>query len=75
MDSNRVPTPYLQWLKDKGILTKMYRYGMLTPKPSAMLEIRLKINALMRQGLSKEQAVLNVVDSLGLSRSTIYRYL
>ena len=71
----RVPTAYLQQLKERGILTKMYRYGLISHKAAMMLEVRMKVDALMRQGQSKEESIRNVIATTRLSRATIYRYL
>jgi hypothetical protein len=72
---NKIPTWLLQDLKDKGILAKLYRYGLINYKASVMLEVRLKVDALMRQGKSRGQAVVIVADEINLSRVTIYGYL
>ena len=53
----------------------MYRYGMINYKYAVMLEVRMKIDALMRQGRGKEDAVRMLIRELRVSRSTIYRYL
>ena len=38
-------------------MEKLYAYGLISYKPMLMLEIRLKTDALMRQGKGKEEAV------------------
>ena len=70
-----IPTSFLQDLKNKGFLPLMYRYGMINYKYAVMLEVRMKIDALMRQGRGKEDAVRMLIRELRVSRSTIYRYL
>jgi len=69
------PTPYLLYLKESGAMEKLYAYGLISYKPMLMLEIRLKTDALMRQGKGKEEAVRLVMASTRLSRATVYRYL
>ena len=53
----------------------MYRYGMLTTKYAVMLEVRMKIDALMRQGKSKGEAVRETAEVMHLHKATIYAYL
>ena len=68
-------TAYLQWLKDKGILAKMYRYGLINHIPLTTLEVRNKVDALMRQGYSKGRAVRELSSIMRVSKVTIYSYI
>ncbi len=72
---DKIDTAYLQWLKDKGILTKMYKYGYINHLPSATLETRLKVDALMRQGRSRGEAVRSVATTMRCCLKTVYSYL
>ncbi len=69
---NKIDTLYLQWLKDKGILAKLYRYGYIGHRLSTTLEVRLKVNALMRSGKSHGGATRIVAREFGVSRQYIY---
>ncbi len=75
INDNKIDTLYIQWLKDKGILTKLYRYGYLGPRLATTLEVRLKLNALMRAGYSRGGAVRSIAESMNRSLKTIYSYL
>ena len=70
-----MPTPYLQQLKDSGVLQHLYTMGLINPKAYLTLGVRLKVDALMRSGLGKSAAVSNVAGEMRLSVRTIYRWL
>ena len=72
---NDVPTAYLQQLKDRGILDTMYKMGLISYKAYMMLEVRKKVDGLMRMGRSRGEAARAVAESMRVHRSTIYRYL
>jgi len=68
-------TAYLQHLKDKGHLAKMYRYGWINHVPHTTLEVRNKVNAMMRQGYSRGRAVREIAELMRVTTRTIYYYL
>ncbi len=68
----KIDTLYIQWLKDRGVLAKLLKFGYIDHKLSTTLEIRLKVNALMRAGKSHGQAARSVANEFGYSRQYIY---
>ena len=54
---------------------EMYREGYINHIPLLSLEVRNKVDAYMRQGLSHGQAVRHMAGEIGVSRVTIYSYL
>jgi predicted transcriptional regulator YheO len=68
-------TALLLYLEQKGILNELYRYGIITAKPKLQIQSRLKVVALMSQGLSKAEACRAVAGLLGVDKKTIYSYL
>ena len=70
-----IPTAFLEDLKARGILPLLYKYGMINYKYSTILEVRHKVNDLMRAGKSKGEAVKTVSSLMSLSIQTIYTYL
>ena len=73
--SSHIPTSLLQHLKDVGLMPKLYKAGIISVRTVIMLEVRQKVDALMRQGRSKGEAVREVAKSMRLHKSTIYAYL
>ena len=53
----------------------MYRVGLISPKVFAILPTIDKVDALMRAGKSKVQAVRHVAKEMGVTERTIYNYL
>ena len=70
-----IPTEFLLQMKERGILATLFKYGMVSSKYATILEIRLKVDALMRQGRSRGEAVKDVAKSTGLTIQSIYKYL
>ena len=68
-------TIFLIWLRDKGLLKKLYEYGIVTPTVFKMLEARLKIYDLMSQGVTKANAVKRTAQMLGIHEKHCYTYL
>jgi hypothetical protein len=48
---------------------------MINQKHFLMLEVRHKVDALMRQGWSRGMAVRHLSREMGVSKVTIYSYL
>ncbi len=70
-----IPTWFLRSLKDKGLLSLLYKHGCINQKTFILLEVRDKVDALMRQGLSHGQAVRYMAKEIRVSKVTIYSYL
>ena len=68
-------TALLLYLDQKGILEQLYAMGVITAKPKIMIESRLRVLALMSQGLSKSSACQRVAHQLGVDKRTVYAYL
>jgi hypothetical protein len=68
-------TALLLYLEQKGILDELYLMGIITAKPKLMIQSRLKVVALMGQGLSKAAACSRVASLIGVDIKTIYHYL
>lgn len=72
---NKVETSYLEDLKRRGILDKLYQLGIINAKGYIMLEVRHKVADLMRQGLSRGQAVNHTAKAMRYTTRNIYYYL
>ena len=70
-----ISTELLQWQADRGMLKRMYKEGMIGYKTMLLLPVRLKVDALMRQGRSRGEAVRVIAKEMGYHKSTIYEYL
>ena len=68
-------TKFLIELDQSGMLAKLYRFGIITHKPKVLLEARLKVADLMKQGVSKAKACRILSGYLGVTSYTIYNYL
>ena len=68
-------TKYLLYLKNEGILEKMYQLGIISPVVFKGLEARLKVGQLKRQGMRPGPAVKRVATMLGCHPKHIYTYL
>lgn len=75
MSNQEDKTLFLMWLREKGLLTKLYQYGIITPTIFKMLEARLKIRDLMMQGVTKAEAVKRTAKALGIHEKHCYTYL
>lgn len=70
-----VSTKNLRIVNESIGLATLYKMGIIDSKMASMLSIREKIDALIRTGKSKGQAAAYVAKSMGMARTSIYRYL
>ncbi len=68
-------TAFLVELDRSGMLSKLYRHGIITTKPKIIIEARLKAVQLMRQGISKSKACSLISSYLSVDKRTVYKYL
>ncbi len=68
-------TKFLIELDQSGMLGRLYRHGIITHKPKMILEARLKVADLMKQGVSKAKACRMLSNYIGVTKDTIYTYL
>ena len=68
-------TKFLIELDTSGMLARLYRFGIITHKPKMILEARLKVADLMKQGVSKAKACRMLSNYIGVTKDTIYTYL
>ena len=72
---NDKKTALIVWLDKEGILKDLYSYGIITPRVAMQLQARLKVVSLMRQKVTKTEAIKRVASLLRVSVQTVYRYL
>ena len=70
-----IATAFLQQLKDRGFLDILYQEGFINHKAYLTLEVRNKVDSLMRQGLSRGRAIKKVSEEVRLTTRMIYHYL
>jgi len=68
-------TMFLEDLEQRGVLTRLYRMNIISPKPFMLLQARLKIKSLMNQGLSKAAACKRIARVMGVHEKTVYTYI
>ena len=65
----------LRRAKANGLLDALYRDGLISAKVFQILPVRDKVDALMRAGKGKHDAVKHVATEMRVSERTIYNYL
>jgi hypothetical protein len=67
---------YLKALEQLGLLTNLYKHGIINPAVKNDYELYLQVQAQMGiNGDKKRQAVITVSDKLGITEDTIYKAL
>ena len=62
-------------LKALSLLGPCVRYGLISPQVYRNLEIQDRVNSLMRSGMNKNGAVVQVGAEKNLDRANVYRIL
>ena len=65
----------LRRCESNGLLKALYKEGLISPKVMLILPVNDKVDALMRSGKSKVEAVKYVADEMHITERTIYRYM
>lgn len=68
-----IPTALLR--KHNSAIQALFKEGLISSRVAMMLHIRDKIDALMRAGKSRGQAVNHVANEMNMKRTTLYDYL
>ena len=70
-----IPTALLRKANKSGLLKELFSHGLASYKALMMLPLRDKVDALMRAGMSRGQAIRHVAKEMNVHKTTIYRYL
>lgn len=62
-------------LKSLSLLSPCVRYGLISPQVYRNLEIQDRVSSLMRSGMNKNGAVVQVAAEKNLDRANVYRIL